>query len=69
MFLCNEICHLHEDAYILYQYSKVFPGLGISFDVVNGPAEGATDFLLMTALGLAHRIFRGYVPIGVIAAL
>ena len=69
-FYVMKFGHLHEDAYILYQYSRsVSNGLGISFDVVNGPAEGATDFLWMTALGLAHRIFRGYVPIGVIAAL
>ncbi|WP_186541196.1 hypothetical protein [Synechococcus sp. M16.1] len=61
--------HLHEDAYILFQYSRNFSqGLGISFDVVNGPAEGATDFLWMCLLGIFHRIFMGNIEIGVIAA-
>ena len=68
-FCVMQVGHLHEDAYILYQYSRSFSrGLGISFDITNGPAEGATDFLWMAILGLAHRIFTGYVPIGVISA-
>ena len=37
--------HLHEDAYILFQYSKKLAlGQGIVFDEVSGPTEGATDF-------------------------
>lgn len=68
-FYVMQAGHLHEDAYILYQYSRSFShGLGISFDIANGPAEGATDFLWMAILGLVHRIFMGYVPIGVISA-
>ena len=61
--------HLHEDAYILFQYSgNLSQGLGISFDVANGPAEGATDFLWMCLLGIFHRFFMGNIPIGIIAA-
>lgn len=68
-FHVMQIGHLHEDAYILFQYSRsLASGLGISFDVANGPAEGATDFFWMAALGLAHKILKGYVPIGVISA-
>jgi hypothetical protein len=49
--------HLHEDAYILFQYSKKLAlGKGIVFDEVSGPAEGATDFLWMIFLALMHSI-------------
>lgn len=45
--------HLHEDAYILFQYSKKFAqGKGIVFDELSGPTEGATDFLWMLVLGV-----------------
>lgn len=45
--------HLHEDAYILFQYSaNLAAGNGIAFDLASGHAEGATDFLWMTALAL-----------------
>ena len=47
--------HLHEDAYILFQYSKKLAlGEGIVFDEVSGPTEGATDFLWMTTLAFMH---------------
>lgn len=62
--------HLYEDAYILFQYSfNLSQGLGIVFDVANGPAEGATDFLWMFVLGISHHISKGQIPIGIIAAL
>ena len=47
--------HLHEDAYILFQYSKKLSlGQGIVFDEVSGPTEGATDFLWMVSLAFLH---------------
>jgi len=47
--------HLHEDAYILFQYSKKLAiGQGIVFDLVSGPTEGATDFLWMASLAFLH---------------
>lgn len=47
--------HLHEDAYILFQYSKKLAlGQGIVFDEVSGHAEGATDFLWMVLLAFLH---------------
>ena len=56
--------HLHEDAYILFQYSgNLSQGLGISFDVANGPAEGATDFLWMCLLGIFHRFLWEIFPL------
>ena len=40
--------HLHEDAYILFQYVRNVNEFGvISFDKASGAAEGATDFLWM----------------------
>lgn len=43
--------HLHEDAYILFQYShNLSNGQGIVFDKTSGPTEGATDFLWMVLL-------------------
>lgn len=49
--------HLHEDAYILFQYSKNFAlGNGITFDSSSGPLEGATDFLWMISIGLLSKI-------------
>lgn len=49
--------HLHEDAYILFQYSKKLAlGKGIVFDELSGPTEGATDFLWMALLALMHFI-------------
>ena len=45
--------NLHEDAYILFQYSKMLShGHGIAFDLTSGPSEGATDFLWMVTLAL-----------------
>lgn len=59
--------HLHEDAYILFQYSRnLAAGHGIVFDATAGPTEGATDFLWMSTLGLCR--FMG-LDIGVAAAL
>ena len=49
--------HFHEDAYILFQYSKNFAnGQGIVFDKASGPAEGATDFLWMICLGAFSKL-------------
>lgn len=49
--------HLHEDAYILFQYSKNFSlGNGITFDSISGPLEGATDFLWMISIGLLSKV-------------
>jgi hypothetical protein len=49
--------HLHEDAYILFQYSyRLATGLGITFDAVSGRAEGATDFLWMVSLAALHTL-------------
>ena len=49
--------HLHEDAYILFQYShNVASGHGIVFDNLSGRAEGATDFLWMLLLALLSRM-------------
>ena len=49
--------HLHEDAYILFQYSKKLAiGSAISFDDTSGPTEGATDFLWMAILAIMHRL-------------
>lgn len=49
--------HLHEDAYILFQYSRnLSQGDGITFDQVSGAMEGATDFLWMALLGLMARV-------------
>ena len=46
---------MHEDAYILFQYSKKLAlGQGIVFDEVSGPTEGATDFLWMATLAFMH---------------
>lgn len=62
--------HLHEDAYILFQYSRnLSNGFGITFDATHGPAEGATDFLWMSTLGLLSRVSGGLISIGIIAAL
>lgn len=45
--------HLHEDAYILYIFSESFAsGNGIAYFPGGPPAEGATDFLWMIALGI-----------------
>ncbi|KAA8981268.1 hypothetical protein [Halospina sp. K52047b] len=45
--------HPHEDAYILYIFSENFAaGEGISYFKGGPPAEGATDFLWMIALGV-----------------
>lgn len=42
---------LHEDAYILYIYSRNLIDIGqIAFDTLHGPAEGATDFLWMALI-------------------
>jgi len=53
--------HLHEDAYILFQYSKkLAAGHGIAFDSTSGPMEGATDFLWMVFLsGLSKLVDLG----------
>lgn len=49
--------HLHEDAYILFQFSRNFAsGNGITFDKVSGPIEGATDFLWMISIGLISKL-------------
>ena len=49
--------HLHEDAYILFQYSNhLSTGLGITFDAVSGHAEGATDFLWMVLLAAISKL-------------
>ncbi|MBI3187636.1 MAG: hypothetical protein HYZ31_07230 [Gammaproteobacteria bacterium] len=59
--------HLHEDAYILFQYSKkVANGEGIVFDDTAGHTEGATDFLWMMSLALLHRL---HIDIGNAAAI
>jgi len=59
--------HLHEDAYILFQYSKkLASGEGIVFDSASGPTEGATDFLWMATLALLH---RAGLDLGITAAL
>lgn len=43
--------HLDEDAYILLTYSQhLAAGHGIVWDLVHGPAEGATDFLWMVLI-------------------
>jgi hypothetical protein len=43
--------HLDEDAYILLTYSQhLATGHGIVWDLVHGPAEGATDFLWMVLI-------------------
>lgn len=48
---------LHEDAYILFTYSRHLAETGqISFDLVHGPTEGATDFLWMCLISLGVRI-------------
>lgn len=49
--------NLHEDAYILFQYSKkLASGQGIVFDEVSGPTEGATDFLWMVKLAFMYYV-------------
>ncbi|HCE0437701.1 TPA: hypothetical protein NEQ15_003518 [Acinetobacter baumannii] len=49
--------HLHEDAYILFQYSRNFAsGNGITFDYASGHIEGATDFLWMAAIAFLYKI-------------
>jgi hypothetical protein len=56
-FLILRSGHLHEDAYILFQYSKnLSTGKGIVFDQVSGPTEGATDFLWMAILAVFNRL-------------
>ena len=48
---------LDEDAYILLQYVKnLSEGAGICFDVTQGRAEGATDFLWMLMLAGLSRL-------------
>jgi hypothetical protein len=48
---------LHEDAYILFIYSRHLAETGqISFDLVHGPTEGATDFLWMGLISLGVRL-------------
>jgi len=43
--------HPHEDAYILFQYSRILADTGvITFFEGGTPAEGATDFLWMLAI-------------------
>lgn len=49
--------HVHEDAYILFQYSKnVSNGFGIVFDKLSGHTEGATDFLWMILLAVFNSL-------------
>jgi hypothetical protein len=49
--------HLHEDAYILLKYARhLTEGHGITYWPGGPPTEGATDFLWMAALALAHRL-------------
>lgn len=58
---------LHEDAYILFIYSRHLAETGqISFDLVHGPAEGATDFLwmLLISLGVRLGVDPGFVAAG-----
>src|SRR5512147_1352116 len=58
---------LHEDAYILLTYSRNLADLGqITFDGVQGPAEGGTDFLWLVAIALLH---RAGIDAGIAAAL
>lgn len=48
---------LHEDAYILFIYSRHLAETGqITFDAVHGPAEGATDFLWMWLIAQGMRL-------------
>ena len=48
---------LHEDAYILFIYSRHLAETGqITFDAVHGPTEGATDFLWMWLIAQGMRL-------------
>lgn len=48
---------LHEDAYILFVYSRHLAETGqITFDAVHGPTEGATDFLWMWLIAQGMRL-------------
>lgn len=62
--------HLHEDSYILFQYSRSLAnGGGIAFDRLSGHSEGATDFLWMSALSFVHWASAKLIPIGVAAGV
>lgn len=59
--------YLHEDAYILYIYSRNLIEHGdIAFDAVHGPTEGATDFLWMC---LISGLYKLRIDPGIAAAL
>lgn len=61
--------HLHEDSYILFQYSRnLANGGGIAFDRLSGHSEGATDFLWMSLLSFVHWASAKHINIGVAAA-
>lgn len=67
LLLAAVVGFLHEDAYILFIYSRHLAETGqISFDLVHGPAEGATDFLWMSliALGVRLGVDPGFVAAG-----
>lgn len=65
--LAGLIGFLHEDAYILFTYSRNLAEAGqIAFDAFHGPAEGATDFLWMALI--AGQVWLGVDP-GLAAAL
>lgn len=57
LMLAMVVGFLHEDAYILFIYSRHLAETGqIAFDLVHGPAEGATDFLWMSLIALGVRL-------------
>jgi len=57
LMLAGAVGFLHEDAYILFIYSRNLAEAGqIAFDAFHGPAEGATDFLWMALIALQVRL-------------